>query len=268
VTLKQDTVMPFALWQEIIAAGLLQAGVSPETPKILADNLTNVAAHFQKLSAEAVSEFSERKKLFDQTIERSNTRLIEVEAEVKDSWGKASLERLASIQATEAAYKEQMHLQASVDYWSGKAKEHRRSAKHSRWWLIAYFFAGTIILIAFLVWISTLAAGKSQGDTVIYLKFAAVGAVAVTVMLWAGRVFLRIFLSDRHLATDAEERVVMVKTFLALTNEAKIEPSDRALVLGALFKSAADGIVKEDSTPDATLAAIIARGLDRHGPMR
>ena len=53
----------------------------------------------------------------------------------------------------------------------------------------------------------------------------------------------------------------MIKTYLAPTNEGKVDAADRALVLAPLFRSAADGIVKEEG-PDASLAGIIARAVD------
>jgi hypothetical protein len=95
-------------------------------------------------------------------------------------------------------------------------------------------------------------------------KFAAIGAVVTTIIFWIGRVLLRIYLSDRHLLTDAEERIAMVQTYLALTDEGKMEPTDRALVLAPLFRSAADGIVKDEG-PDASLAGIIAKAIDVRG---
>ncbi|WP_376707299.1 MULTISPECIES: DUF6161 domain-containing protein [Bradyrhizobium] len=61
--------------------------------------------------------------------------------------------------------------------------------------------------------------------------------------------------------TDAEERIALIKTYLALSNDSKVEAADRALILAPLFRTAADGIVKEEG-PDASLAGIIAKALD------
>jgi hypothetical protein len=102
---------------------------------------------------------------------------------------------------------------------------------------------------------------KSSGDTAIFLKFAAIGAVVTTIVFWIGRVLLRIYLSDRHLLSDAEERIAMVMTYLALSNDDKIESSDRALILAPLFRTASDGIVREDG-PDASVAGLMAKILD------
>ena len=56
----------------------------------------------------------------------------------------------------------------------------------------------------------------------------------------------------------------MIKTYLALTNDKKVEPSDRALILAPIFRTAADGIVKEEG-PDASLAGVIAKLIDVRG---
>jgi hypothetical protein len=104
-------------------------------------------------------------------------------------------------------------------------------------------------------------AEKSTADTAIFLKFAAIGAAVTTIVFWIGRVLLRIYLSDRHLLSDAEERVAMILTYLALSNDGKVETSDRALILAPLFRTASDGIVKEEG-PDASVAGLMAKMLD------
>jgi len=53
----------------------------------------------------------------------------------------------------------------------------------------------------------------------------------------------------------------MVMTYLALSNDDKIDPSDRALILAPLFRTASDGIVREDG-PDASVAGLMAKILD------
>jgi hypothetical protein len=62
------------------------------------------------------------------------------------------------------------------------------------------------------------------------------------------------FLSHLHLATDAGERVVMVKTYLSLIEGQGIaSDGHRQLILQALFRPAADGIVKDEGIPPTVL---------------
>jgi hypothetical protein len=79
-----------------------------------------------------------------------------------------------------------------------------------------------------------------------------------TVAFWIGRIILKIYLSERHLATDAEERRTMVMTYLALTRSKKLVDDDKKLIFPAIFRSGADGIVKDENSPDTAFAALVA----------
>ena len=151
---------------------------------------------------------------------------------------------IQSIKEIEASYREQMKLQAPVEYWENKATSHKIAISGSRRRLIIFTVLGTTALAFGLVWLAVKASeivnDKAPYSTAIYLKFAAIGAVVTTIVFWIARVMLRIYLSDRHLLTDAEERVAMIKTYLALSHEGKVEATDRALVLAPIFRSAAD----------------------------
>lgn len=86
------------------------------------------------------------------------------------------------------------------------------------------------------------------------------GALAVwtTGALWATRIMSRIYMSEHHLAVDAGERATMATTYLALTNTRSADEKDRAVVLAALFRPTADGIVKDDPPPLLTPASFLA----------
>ena len=84
-----------------------------------------------------------------------------------------------------------------------------------------------------------------------------------SIAFWAGRVILRIYLSARHLTTDAEERRTMITTFLALTKKGSVSEDDRKFILAALFRPGTDGIVKEESAPDTMFAALMGSILKR-----
>lgn len=68
--------------------------------------------------------------------------------------------------------------------------------------------------------------------------------------IWAIRLVVRFFLSQMHLATDAAERVVMVKTYLSLIEGDRLASrDDRQLILQALFRPSSDGLVKDEGLP-------------------
>lgn len=80
-----------------------------------------------------------------------------------------------------------------------------------------------------------------------HLVFNTTGAaLVVTLMAVIIRVALRQFNTYSHLSLEAEERVTMVKTYLALLNEGKLKSDqDRHLALEALFRASQTGMIAE-----------------------
>ncbi|HBZ36947.1 MAG TPA: hypothetical protein DEO59_00225 [Balneola sp.] len=57
-------------------------------------------------------------------------------------------------------------------------------------------------------------------------------------------------LSNIHLRTDADERRVMILTYLSLLRrENAITEEDRKVILQTLFRPSATGIIKDDNLP-------------------
>jgi hypothetical protein len=256
------------LIQGIIEATLLRDGTAKQSPQILEKFLSDIVSNNQPRIERAITALTEKTADASTVLQATKSEMDKFIAEKTANWTDISARitdevdaAIKSIKGTEAAYRSQMELQASVDYWSDKAKKHGIAMRHAQNVLLIFSAVGGTLLLAFLIGLSVLASSVAAGELAIYLKFAAVGAIAVTIVFWGARILLRIFLSERHLATDADERITMVKTFLALANEKQIDPGDRALVLTPLFRSAADGIVRDDG-PDASLAGILARAVD------
>jgi hypothetical protein len=85
--------------------------------------------------------------------------------------------------------------------------------------------------------------------------------VLLTFAFWFERIFVRLLLSQVHLYTDASERVVMAKTYIALLREGQgMKDEDRRLILQALFRPAVTGIVKDDAIPPTVLEWITRLG--------
>lgn len=256
--------------------GLIRDGIEPKSPGLVAKTIDD-------LNTSAYAEFKKRDDAWNNVAKTAEENLLtkelnsqkkvdEISAQAAKFFERLNTEGnavIASIQETEASYREQMTLQAPVEYWTTKASTHRTDLTKSRGRLLWFTVFGSVGLIAALVllsWLATLIVGpQGQDSTAIYLKLAAAGAILTTIVFWVGRVLLRIYLSDRHLLTDAEERVAMIKTYLALSNEKKVEATERALVLAPIFRSAADGIVKDEG-PDTSVAGLLARAIDSRRP--
>ena len=254
-----------------IRAALHKYGINPKSHDVIVKTLADLnqvdakdrrtrEAAFEALSQHAKSFIDDTSNVFKTVTADFNERTQEALTTLASEKEKA----LGSIKNTEASYKEHMTLRAPVDYWTDKAKMHRDAVKISRHWLIGFTSIGSLFLPSALYFLAITSAELAKGDAAVYIKFAVIGAIVTTVAFWVGRVLLRIYFSDRHLLTDAEERVAMIKTYLALSKDQDVTASERALVLAPIFRSAADGIVKEEG-PDASLAGIIARLIDAKG---
>ena len=163
------------------------------------------------------------------------------------------------MEGVKSAYELHMELQGPVLYWRGRGREHLKSAKNMGWILIVY----SVVAIGVLYFLFDRAssylpeAGKDIPIAALF-KLGAFTLLVTTVAVWIGKVLLRIYLSDRHIAIDAAERRTMIMTYLALTKKKAVEEKDRNLILAAIFRPGADGIVKEDSAPDTAFATIVA----------
>lgn len=168
---------------------------------------------------------------------------------------------ISELKATEKLYKEHMRLKGPVEYWTQKATTHRAAALSFRRWLVGFsVFAGIGLLLA-LYWIGDHAVEVASADKppAVYLVLVTLGVVLTTMVFWAARILTRLFLSEHHLAIDAEERAVMTQTYLALTAEGQAQENERSIVLSALFRPTADGIVKDDAAPDISPAALLSK---------
>lgn len=167
------------------------------------------------------------------------------------------------IQDTRAAFEEQMRLKAPVEYWADKRHEHMKSAVR---WLIA--LGHFVLLSALGVGMAFRSALDAVGDQNLsgrhVLIIAGMGTL-LTFMFWMAKLIVRIYLGERHLATDAEERRVMTQAYLALINESAASPDERVVILSSLFKTAQDGIVKDDGSAEFSLPAILASALAGKG---
>lgn len=151
--------------------------------------------------------------------------------------------------ALRRAYNEAMTLRAPVEYWQTKATTHGDKANH--WMSLTFKSMGGLGMILGLLaaWVFlTLHDDKPDAWKVAVLVL--VGVLGV----WAVRLIVRMYLSHQHLAIDAEERVTMIKTYLALLEGDKMpSDDDRKLVLAPLFRPATDGIVKDEGLPHPLL---------------
>lgn len=161
----------------------------------------------------------------------------------------------AQRRSIEAVFREGMKLRAPVDYWSSKAAAHGKTAQFFAFSTVVMFIVAAVSMgFAVHSIFGGLTAGQhpSTWHVGVLLSFG-------LFYVWAIRILVRNYLSNVHLQTDAEERVVMVQTYLALTEDEKVEgKEDRQIILHSLFRPATDGLVKDEGVP-LSLADLLTR---------
>lgn len=130
----------------------------------------------------------------------------------------------------------QLALRAPATYWKGQSE----SSRHRLWASAAVFVvAGAISLSAFLRWGLPYLANPATGKGVILYVLPII--IPAFMVIWIMKILSRLMSSYLQRADDANERRVMVMTFLALMNRdgsgnALVNDQDRILILHALFR--------------------------------
>ena len=176
-------------------------------------------------------------------------------------------------------YRRHMELDAPVVLWGTRAEQHRErsvSALKGFFGLGAATVAtavgtavcfGDQIAASFSREVCTKLGNFDACKTVFsYEGPVLVASLLVTfsVLLWATRLQYRMFLSERHLSLDAEEKTAFAKSFAAITQDKSIAKENENIVLAALFRPTPDGIIKdEDGGLDPSISAAVAKFLSR-----
>jgi len=161
-----------------------------------------------------------------------------------------------NLKAIENAYDQKLALLKPVKYWNARNKSHGTKAKN---FAIASGVVGAVILgllgwLAYKIFLDVPVGEKPQVWQV------GVFSVAAFFGIWLERILVRLFISNMHLATDAEERVTMLQTYLSIIREGSVfAPEDRKLILERLFHPATDGLVKDDAAPPSPLEMLSRR---------
>jgi Family of unknown function (DUF6161) len=152
----------------------------------------------------------------------------------------------AELEKIRASFREEMNLRAPREYWAAKRLRHRTS---STVWAVTFgIFCAVSIAAAVLagIYAANLMAKNDAGG------FRAADwillGVPTLIALWVLRFIHRQATAHLALMADADERVTMVETYLALQTEGKIDQIERPLVLQPLFRPVGvtgdDGVTK------------------------
>lgn len=160
-----------------------------------------------------------------------------------------------SLNNVKDTYEKHMSLRASVDYWSNQARDHKTKAEKAFKCLII-FTIFTVLFFGFSGFylinsatpdeLNVSAFSLSYGHAIKAIMFA----LTLSFLIWAIKLSNKTWHIHKHLEHDANERVTMMQTYLALASEEKnLKENDVELILSSLFRPAYDGIIKDDTAP-------------------
>jgi hypothetical protein len=247
----------------IVSAILHDEGVSGKVVKSSVASLEELNKKAGELLVEQRNEFQQLKDSAIVGIDTFSTQRAEaIEAlkmtfdDISSSFMSEKAKIAAEMEGVKRQYSEFMELEGPVNYWTTRAITHGTRLKVFTWAVAISSILGAFALVILYIWIGN----QIQGDIKIdHILFLALGLVCTTIVFWIVRVFLKIVLSERHLKTMAEEKSVLIKTYLALTKVNEGAKEDRHIVLSAIFHMSSDGIVKDDGAPDISVAALLSK---------
>lgn len=231
--------------------GALQSfsGVQATAERLLAEKTEAYSAlhkDYVRLAAEVAATKTSQDEAFQQ--------FIEVNQEGHDEALSAHKATMANL---EQVFREKMKLRAPVEYWEERQSRHDARSKFLGWLTFGAMLTLALMIGGIAWWVLSGLSTDGKPEVWRVSVLVLVGVLGV----WGVRLIVRMFLSHIHLATDAAERVVMVKTYLALL-EGENVPSDedRKLILQPLFRPASDGIVKDEGLPHPALDILTKLG--------
>lgn len=226
-----------------------------------------------KSSATALDRYrNESSGQWDEMVARAKALGLATLRSRSDEWKQAqnsasamAQDAVASLRDTENTFREFMQLQGPVEYWQAKSGEHATNRTNARKRMVTFFVLLTALLVVAFTCagyiIADLHEPGQREPVALYLLISGGLAVVSTLGFWMGRILTKLYLSEHHLKTDADERAVMAKTYLALTKVGAATESEKQIILAALFRSGSDGIVKDDGPPDIGLQAAISKAI-------
>jgi hypothetical protein len=212
-----------------------------------------IAAKVKAFEAEVVRSEGVRIKLSEDAqsvLDAANTANSKQTSDIQ----KAAVDQREEIQNSwnelKDVYDSQLALQAPRTYWERQKSEHLMGAKHAKDQFrragVGAVMAATAILI--FIWATTASKSADIPIALWLLSGAILGAA-----FWVIRLYSRLYLSREHLARDAEERVTMIETYLALVQHGRVKEDDLKFVLASIFRPTEDGLVRDDSLPSPLL---------------
>lgn len=225
---------------------------------------------FQSLRQQQSKEFEGLSKQLKNCKEDYDNQLKQIES-LRES-EKARYEKQLSDIEEEAEelrvkYEDRLRLESSVTYWSKQKEKYEKlaSSKYNMFGILIFLLAIALAGILISAFYKLSGYTEKELELLLEMKSFVVPMVILIVALfiWFIRTVGKMYMSAQHLYEGAEQREVMIQTFLAMKNkDGALAEEDKAYILSYLFKPTNEGLVKEEGapTPIIDIATKIAGG--------
>jgi len=234
-----------------VEAVAFEMGIADSTSTSRAQELESLTCQVTTLLERSRTDFRDSIEGFNRqqlsTLEKAES-LVRSQTEAIDAT-KASLGTLLTtsrddIDSFKLFVKDELALQAPVDYWTRRASA---MATRSEQW--RFFFIGSFLFVAVIAIALYLGFVTDNVELPFRLWSLTILLAIVGFLAWPVRIVARLYMSAMHLQADAEERQTMVLTYLALLKAQAIDEKHREIMLSSIFRVSPTGIVSDDSGP-------------------
>jgi hypothetical protein len=264
ISLEAIKLGPNAAKIEDSAAKLvLAAQLQLDESDAITQHASAIRSNIDEAGRRAVTREKALERLVSSELKKGVARLEKRRQEWEERW-----------ENTHKVFMDRLTLTEPVKMWGAKATEHRDAARDAFKTFLAAGAVAIGLAIAVMVFFGQTIGSTfyrqtcpAEGPCVDVFSFQGpltVGALLLvaSLLIWLVRFQTKLYLSERHLALEAEERMAFTKAYLALTADKHIDGEQQAIVLSALFRHAQDGVIKDDdSSLDISAAAILAKAI-------
>lgn len=169
----------------------------------------------------------------------------------QDTW---KTDQQEEIHRLEQRYRENLALEEPKRVWDAAAKDY---AAKTRYWAI-----GTVVLILVSLLVSGISIASMNAwklPELPWLSPSFIVIALITFLVYVIRVFIKVTLSNSHLAAAYRQKAMMTYFYLALMEkENAVKDPERTLVLNALFSPVDTGLVKSGESVSLDALASLA----------
>ncbi|NOH31451.1 DUF6161 domain-containing protein [Vibrio mediterranei] len=206
-----------------------------------------------KLKSSVLNQIDEGESKSRLAFIRFAKEMINESEKLKQENDKIRDDALEKLKTAEESYRTKIDLDESVGYWDNKKTEHNTDKE--KWYdLLKKAILATLTVPLITLGLQTLFIKLSWIEKAdlwagsVHPSIAAIGIITLSLGSYAIRFCSQQYQSQQHLYLEAVERRTMIKTYLALHSEGKLNTQeDRKIALDTLFRPAQTGIINDVS---------------------